>query len=330
MFATYPQKLHKESHVRVIAPSRSLALPWITDSVKSNATNQLNEMGLRVTVAPHALEKDAFDSSSVNSRREDLHQAFRDSDVQLALTAIGGFNSNQLFPSLDWELMATHPTLLCGFSDITALANALWAKTGLVTYSGPHFSSFGMEQGLEYTVEYFQKCLFGTSSYDVQPAEYWSDDLWALKQNQRHFEKNEGWWVLQEGEAEGRIIGGNLCTLNLLQGTPFMPSLSNALLFLEDDYEVNAATFDRDLTSLIQQKDFHLVQGIVIGRFQKASKITRALLQSIVDSKKELRGLPILANADFGHTTPIFTFPIGGYGQIRCKETDSQIRIMEH
>ena len=43
--------------------------------------------------------------------------------------------------------------------------------------------------------------------------------------------------IIQEGEAEGTIIGGNLCTINLLQGTEYMPSLENSILFIEDDEE---------------------------------------------------------------------------------------------
>jgi muramoyltetrapeptide carboxypeptidase len=64
----------------------------------------------------------------------------------------------------------------------------------------------------------------------LAPSPDWSDDAWFLDQEDRHVEQGEGWWVLQEGEADGIIVGGNLCTLNLLQGTPFMPPLEGSVV----------------------------------------------------------------------------------------------------
>ena len=71
------------------------------------------------------------------------------------LTTLGGYNSNGLLGWLDYGLIRDNPKLLCGFSDITALATAIHAKTGLVTYSGPHFSTFAMKRGIGYTLEHF-------------------------------------------------------------------------------------------------------------------------------------------------------------------------------
>src|SRR3989338_11036057 len=130
-------------------------------------------------------------------------------------------------------------------------------------------------------------------------------------QQNRTFYDNEGYWSINEGETEGIIVGANLCTFNLLQGTEFMPDLKNTVLFLEDDYESVSHTFDRDLQSLIHQPNFSGVKGLVIGRFQKKSKMTNELLTKIIKTKKELNSLPVIANVDFGHTTPIITFPIG-------------------
>ena len=77
---------------------------------------------------------------------------------------IGGNNSNQLLDYLDYRLIAANPKILCGFSDITALLNAVYAQTGLVTFSGPHFSSLGMLKGIEYTIDNMQKCCLRTAA----------------------------------------------------------------------------------------------------------------------------------------------------------------------
>ena len=125
-------------------------------------------------------------------------------------------------------------------------------------------------------------------------------------------------------------MGGNLCTLNLLQGTPFMPPLEGSVVFAEDDDQVRPWDFDRDLVSLLQQPAFAGVRGLVIGRFQKATGMTRDLLTQIVASKPELAGLPVIANVDFGHTTPVLTFPVGGTVELSAESSAPRLTITSH
>mgnify|MGYP001166132884 FL=1 len=324
----YPAKLSPSDEVRIVAPATSLG--HITAATRQNATAQLAALGLRVTYAEHAEERDGFNSSSVASRVADLHAAFADPNVKAILTAIGGFNSNQLLRALDYDLIRANPKILCGYSDITALASAIYAKTGLVTYSGPHFSTFGMLRGLEYTLEYFRKCLFEPGPFAVLPSPAWSDDPWYRDQENRVFVPNPGCRVINPGRAEGRLLGGNLCTLNLLQGTEYMPALAGSLLLLEDDYESKPQHFDRDLQSLIHQPGFEGVRGLVIGRFQNESEISPEKLAAIIYSKPELARLPVVAGADFGHTTPSITFPIGGVGSLTALDGAVSFTITEH
>ena len=324
-----PTKLQPGDEIRILTPARSLQLPWI-QAVKKQAEQQLTSMGFHVTYGKHVNEIDSFSSSSVQSRVEDMHEAFADKQVKAILTVIGGFNSNQLLSHLDYDLLQANPKILCGYSDITALQNAIHAKTGLVTYSGPHFFTFGMQKGLEYIEDHFKKCLMAAAPFEVQPSGQWSNDRWAQDQEHRTFFKNEGYEVLQEGTAQGTIIGGNLCTFNLLQGTPYMPSLKNTILFLEDDHESQPHHVDRNLQSILHQIDFSGVRGLVIGRFQPESGIDQETLIKIIASKDELRGIPIIANADFGHTYPMITFPIGGTATITASNHQATIRIEEH
>ncbi|NTU46837.1 hypothetical protein HGA88_04395 [Candidatus Roizmanbacteria bacterium] len=176
----------------------------------------------------------------------------------------------------------------------------------------------------------FKNCLFQESPYEVLASKEWIDDRWAGDQENRVFHKNEGYRVINEGVAEGAIVGGNLCTLNLLQGTEYMPSLKNTILFLEDDSMSEPFTFDRDLQSLIHQPEFTEVKGIVFGRFQTESHMTNELLVKIVETKKELAGLPIISGADFGHTTPMITIPIGGTARISARQENVTIEFLAH
>ena len=125
-------------------------------------------------------------------------------------------------------------------------------------------------------------------------------------------ESNEGYWIINKGEAHGKIVGGNLITFNMLQGSPFMPDISDAILFFEDNDKESFRAFANHLQSVINQPNFHKVIGLVIGRFQKGSEMTQILLKKIIKAKKELSTIPVAANVDFGHTVPMITFPIGG------------------
>lgn len=324
----FPPKLSPGDEIRVVAPSTSLH--FISSAVREVALNNFTAMGLRVTYGEKSADSDEFHSSPITSRVADIHAAFADPAVKGILTAIGGYNSNQLLRYLDYDLIRANPKILCGFSDITALATAIYTRTGLITYSGPHFSTFGMEKGLEYTVEYFCRCLMHAKPFEVQPSGAWSDDSWYRDQQNRVFIANDGYGIINAGQAEGKLLGGNLCTLNLLQGTEYMPSLDDSILLLEDDYESTPYYFDRDLQSLIHLPGFAAVRGLIIGRFQRGSEMTPEKLVQIIHSKQELARMPVIANADFGHTTPQFTFPIGGKGKLSAVHGQVSVTVIDH
>jgi muramoyltetrapeptide carboxypeptidase LdcA involved in peptidoglycan recycling len=323
----YPEKLQVGDEVRIIAPSRSMAI--LSKETINIANKRFEELGLKLSFGKHIYEIDEFNSSSIESRIEDLHEAFSDKNVKAVITVIGGFNSNQLLRYIDWDLIKNNPKIFLGYSDITVLNNAIFAKTGLVTYSGPHYSTFGKKLYFNYSLEYIKKCLMDDKSFDIKPSSSWSDDEWYLDQNKRELINNSGYLVINEGNAEGTILGANLCTFNLLQGTEYFPDLTNSILFLEDDYETVPHTFDRDLQSLIHLPDFSKVKGLVIGRFQKKSNMTDGLLTKIIKTKKELDKIPVIANVDFGHTDPKITFPIGGEVNIIALKNKVSIKIIK-
>ena len=324
----FPTKLKRGDKVRVIAPARSMAI--ISKESRNIVTKRFKELGLELSFGKHIEEIDEFVSSSIESRIEDLHDAYRDPEIKAIFTAIGGFNGNQLLSYIDWNLIENNPKIFCGFSDITVLNNAIYAKTGLVTYSGTHYSTFGQKLYFDYTLDYVKKCLFEDSPFEILPSLDWTDDHWWEDQQDRKPISNSGWLMINKGKAEGTILGANLCTFNLLQGTEYFPSLENSVLFLEDDGESQLPNFDRDLQSVIHQPGFSGVKGIVIGRFQKASQMTDEKLIKIVKTKKELNNIPVIANVDFGHTSPMITYPIGGVAKISSLKENSKIEILEH
>ena len=324
-----PSKLKPGDEVRVIAPSRSMII--LGEDCKKIATERLESLGLKVTFGKHVMEADEdYLCASIEARVEDLNEAFKDENVKAILTVIGGFNSNQILDYIDYEAIKQNPKIFCGFSDISVLSNAIHAKTGLVTYSGPHYSSFGMLKGFEYTFEYFKKMFMQEEEFEITSSKEWSDDAWFIDQENREFIPNEGMFVINEGIAEGNIIGGNLCTVNLLQGTEYMPDISNKILFIEDDDmagKIYLMEFDRNLQSMMHMPEFKTVKGIVLGRSQKATNMTKEKWIKLIKNKPELANIPVIGGADFGHSTPIFTFPVGGFAKLEVNGEKIKLSI---
>ncbi len=309
-------KLKKGDEIRVIAPSRSMSI--LSDKTIATAKGRLESLGFKVTFGKNVMNAfdENFSCASINDRVNDLHEAFLDKNVKAILTAIGGFNVNQILEYIDYNIIKDNPKIICGFSDITALTSAIYAKTGLVTYSGVHFSSFGMEKGFEYSQKYFEKIFIeNDDEINVENSIEWSNDSWFIDQNNRNFISNKGMKIINKGQATGTIIGGNLCTLNLLQGTDYMPNDEDVILFIEDDGLVEDTfinEFDRNLQSLLQTSLGKNIKGIVVGRCEEVSDMNYEKWISIFKTKKQIQNIPIVIDSNFGHTTPIFTFPIGG------------------
>lgn len=325
---TVPPKLQAGDEVRILAPV--LSLSTVDRTVQQQAKTRLEALGLRVSFGKHVYEKDDFGSSSVASRVEDLHDAFLDPRVKAIIPADGGFNSNQLFGYLDWELIRNSPKILTGYSDMTALQNAILAKSGLITYSGPLYWSLGVDTYYDYTKHFFEAACIKEEPYELYPNVDWDDD-----NDDRNTRETLGWpagqfVIIQEGVARGVTIGGNIDTFGLLQGTPYMPHLDHSVVFFEDDYEVQPHHFDRKLQSFIQQPRFKGVKALLFGRFEQASGMTLKLFRQIIASKAELEGMPIVANIDFGHTYPKITLPIGGTATVRALDGEVKIVVERH
>ncbi len=313
--------------VRVIAPSMSLNEKDKNKILK--VQEYFKNLGYSLTKGKYIFDKEQyFGCSSIENRVEDLMNAFLDKNVEIILCADGGYNVNQILPYLDYDVIRKNPKIIIGYSDITALLLAIMKKTNLITYYGPMLSGFSSNN--DYTLKYFKKILESkkitiSSSKEIVDYKKVNDKI------EKVVLKNDGMIPIQMGDSFGKIIGGNLCTINLLQGTPYMPDLNDSILFLEDDADdfgndVFLLEFDRNLESLLQLPNCK-IKGVVFGRFQVCSNMTIDKLKKIIKNKEKLRNIPIVCGADFGHTNPMFTIPIGAYCKLKIKNNDIEIKI---
>ena len=309
------KKLKKGDHIRVISPSLSIqAISGFEANVK--AKEKLEELGFNVSFSSNYFEHDLFDSASIASRVEDLHEAFVDPSVDAILATMGGFNCNELLPYLNYDLIAQNPKIFCGYSDTTALLNAIYAKTGMQTYMGPSYSSFKMKEGQEYQSQSWLNAVT-QDDYDLVPSKEWSSDPWYDPTKPRHFMPTE-WKVYNAGSASGTIIGGNLSTFALLRGTPYAPQAENYILFVEEAEGYPPEHFLRELAALLQA--YPSPQAVIIGRFPKECEMTEEILLAILDKHPLLKNIPVLYDVDFAHTQPLFTITIGAQATLDTDE----------
>ena len=215
-----PDKLKPGDEVRIVAPARSAS--DISKLTLRRAQSTLESVGLRVTFSDNAFSQNQRGCPTDEEKVKDLEEAFTDSNVKCILAAIGGFNSNQLLNKINWQIIKDNPKIFGGFSDITILNHAILAKTGLITYATPNFYCFGLPLESDYSLKYFQRCLLtdNPDSYEVQPTKRWYDFSWNNDESlPQLIWKNSGPRIVQGGSAIGTMIGGNLCSLNLLNGT---------------------------------------------------------------------------------------------------------------
>lgn len=320
-----PPKLKAGDHVRVIAPAHSFSTQF-TKEMRTRAEKKLGELGLIVSYGKYVDEHDDFDTAPVEKRLEDLHEAYADPKVRCIIPAMGGSSANQLLKHIDYGLVKKDPKIICGLSDITALADALYAKTGIVTYYGPHFTMLGASKLVDYSIEHMEKTFCSEALFLLHPAAHYCDSEW----DSQKIVNEDGFWPVNTGSATGKCIGGNLLTLNFLLGSEFMPDMKNTILFLEANKVIDYKDVQNTLQAILNQPGSDQILGIIFGRFQKQTGMTRELFVKMIKSKKELEKVPVVGNVDFGHTVPMLTFPIGGKVKLKVEENKAAIEILEH
>ena len=308
------KRLKKGDHIRVVSPSSSIeSIGGFEANVA--AKKKLEALGFRLSFSEHYFENDIFDSAPIASRVADLEAAFANETIDAILTTIGGFNCNELLPYLDFDLIAQNPKIFCGYSDTTALLNAIYAKTGMQTYMGPAYSSFKMREGQDYQTQAWLNAVT-QDSFTLEPSEEWSSDAWYIPDAPRTFFPTD-WKVYNPGQASGVAIGGNLSTFALLHGTEFAPKPDKYILFLEEAEEDHYVEFTRHFAALLQV--YPNPQAVLIGRFPKETEMTEEILLTILDKHPILKKVPVLYDLDFAHTQPLFTITIGGQVEIDTK-----------
>jgi muramoyltetrapeptide carboxypeptidase LdcA involved in peptidoglycan recycling len=296
----------------------------------------LDKLGFRVKVAPHALNQKGYVSDTPANRAQDIHAMFANPTIKAIIASIGGDHSCHLLPLLDFELIARHPKVFMGFSDITVLNVAIWKKSGLTTFNGPALLTDFAEypQMLSYTEKYFLKAVTGMEPIgNVEPSPHWTEEIldWSEKKDlerPRQLSDSNGWTWLKDGQADGDLMGGCLESLQHLRGTEFWPAWENAIFFFETSEEKpSPETVDGILMDYQNMGVFGKLRGLIVGRPMSYSDEEKQSLRERILERTQGYSFPIITDMDFGHTAPQFTIPLGCLA--RLDSTTKHFEIVE-
>lgn len=309
------EKLRFPVTVGVFSPSSpiSAAVPVRYERGKA----YLESKGLRVIDGSLCGKRDFYRSGDIRARADEFNALIADDRIQILMASIGGNNTNSILPYVDYEGLKRRPKIVVGYSDATALLLAIYAKTGIPTFYGPALAaSFGeFPPFVDQTFEFFQSIVLNGASVPYvfpMPAE-WTDERipWGTQNRAKTPHKND-WLCVQPGKCEGRLIGGNLNTMEGFFGTPYMPEIRPGDILLIEDSLKDACVIERSFSLLKLAGVLDKVGGIVLGKHElfddcgTGRKPHEILLEVLAG-----RDIPILAEFDCCHTHPMLTVPIG-------------------
>lgn len=293
-----PPRLKPGDTVGIISPAGATYRPEDLAIVE----DAIRGLGLMPKTAPHALDRYGYLAGRDHDRASDINAFFADENVAALMPIRGDWGSARILPYLDYELIRQHPKIIVGFSDITALLLGIYAQTGLVTIHGPH----GLTAWRPDQVIPFRHLLFEGGMPTVEnPVLAGDGDRLMQTQGRIH--------TLTPGTARGRLMGGNLSVISGIVGSPYMPNMQGAILFLEDVGEA-PYRIDRMLTQLKLAGILDQLSGFIFGQCTRCSPGTNygsLTLDNILRDHIHPLGIPAWAGAWIGHVEPLLTLPIG-------------------
>lgn len=300
-----PKRLQPGSVVGIVSPAGATFVREELDVV----TDAVRGLGLVPRLAPHLLERYGYLGGKDQDRAADINQFFGDRSVGAILPIRGGWGSSRILPYLDYDRIRQNPKILVGFSDLTALILGLNAKTNLVTFHGPN----GLTSWKTIQTEYFRRVLFSGETVTFQ-------NLKDAEDSDRLMQVKYRIQTITPGLVKGKLIGGNLSVLSALVGSPYLPDLKGAILFLEDINE-NIYRIDRMMTHLKIAGVFDKLAGFIFGQCLRCSPDAdygSLTLEEVVWDHIQPLGIPAWYGAMIGHIEPVLTLPIGLYVEINA------------
>ena len=309
-------KLKKGDAIGIFSPSSPATATAPVRYERAKAF--LKEKGFRLVEGSLTGKSDFYRSGTIAERVAEFNELLRNPEVKCIISTIGGMVSNSMLPYIDYEQLRKTPKIIMGYSDVTALLLGIYAQTELVTYYGPAVvASFGeFSPYADLAFEYFWPLVSGEvpAPHTLPTPEFWTDEMipWEAQTRSKTQIPNE-LITVQGGQAQGRIIGGNLNTMVGFWGSPYMPEIQQGDILLIEDCMKSTTTVERWFSFLKLNGIYDRIGGLILGKHElyKDMGTGRRPYQVLLEVLDEKYNFPILAEYDCCHTHPMLTMPLG-------------------
>ena len=299
-----PKAIKPGDTIGVIAPANIIQEK--DEEYIEKSTKLFEDLGYKIKFGKYVRANTLGYGATAKQKAEDINNMFADEGVKAIICVKGGEDSNTTFDYIDYGAIKNNPKIICGFSDITSITNAIYSKTDLVTFNGPTFkslTSWETDYGFREMVKRFQ------------------DKSLELGVEDDKYE------TLKEGTAEGELVGGNLSLTKRLVCGKYSLDFTDKILFIEElGFESDPNLVNNDLYYMKQNGVFDKIKGIWVGNYEHESGIAiEKILLDVLDGEYDF---PIIKSNNFGHCERKTVIPIGTKARIDTTK-DRKIILLE-
>lgn len=317
----YSPKITRGKKLAIISPATAISLP---QERIDKAYKVLSGLGVSIYQMPHSVNK-SFTPKEVAA---EIMDAVTDPEITGLMAFWGGSGTNAILEHLDYDLIRNNPKVFIGYSDTSALLQAVTTKSDIVTYLGAAAVTFSKPIEFSESFDSLKYAITKESEVTIIPSQKYCDDLFYPTFSDKGTAKNNlGFKTFRTGKAEGIVFAGTIAVLSSLIGTPYLFDPKDKILCLEMSEDHDFKRLVRWLHQFKQAGWFQNAKGLVLSKFTKASEVGELELKQLLTEVLEGTNFPVVYNADFGHTDPILTLPIGGFMHLDAKEDSVVVKI---
>ncbi len=302
----YPEFIRQGQTIGICAPSQGVGHK-LEDFDKSLAT--LHSLGYKTKETASVRLHDSR-GGDAKTRGEELNSLFRDPEVQMIMCAAGGDFLFEMIPYADFALIQKNPKWLMGASDPTGLLFPLTSKYDVATLYGANAGSYDIEplpQYLKNNLELIKGSLIVQNSFEKYMK------LPTFMAEKIEFDTPVRWEAAVDHlDVSGRCIGGCIDVLKDVIGTRFdggadfaQRYADDGIIWYFDDFSLGAEIFYRTLLQMRYAGWFENTKAVIVGRVLFESSDTGMTYAEAID--RAFDDIPVLYNADIGHTVPSMT-----------------------
>lgn len=264
------------------------------------------DKGFKIKRGKYIFEDYYGSAGTKEQKAEDIMDMFKDKEVKAIICLEGGETCNTFIDLLDYEVIKENPKIFIGYSDVTVLLQAIYEKTGLVTFHGPNFTGYGEFVANEMYKEFENVFI--------------NNNLESFHSGNKK--------IVREGNVIGKTIGTNLGCMMYLLGTEYLPDMQDKILLIES-YKTSPNECQRRFAHLKQYGIFDKIKGVIIGYnydLQKDGDMYPQMEDLLLEYTKEYN-FPIIKCNNFGHKIVNSIIPIGV--DIKINSSNQEVKIIE-